>query len=298
MNKKLKAHYKTIEKQVQISKNIQWQFELSQNEWKDFSIYLNSLIETTFSAHKTNVRFKNEDNLDCIVYLNTNPMIYRVGDKNLKLQRLELDKVKNEKIFAYPSNWTKTQSQKDFELVDVGKDTREFKDVYDDFTKKMGGIAFYDFKLKRIENKILYRQYKTFEERLVKKGTPTNEMTLFHGTRPDSIENIYRFGFDRNFCGVNGVAYGQGVYFAVNSQYSHNFTQAGNRVMFRARVFVGETTTGNSNMRKPPNKPNGIGLYDSTCDAGKSIFVAYHDCQCYPEYLIEYKDGRGGLFGY
>ena len=50
----------------------------------------------------------------------------------------------------------------------------------------------------------MYRQYKTFEERLIKKGTPTNEKLLYHGTPSNSVENICRFGFDRNFCGVHG----------------------------------------------------------------------------------------------
>lgn len=57
--------------------------------------------------------------------------------------------------------------------------------------------------------------------------------------------------------------------------------------MFRARVLVGQSTLGNEETIVPPFKNNGE-RYDSTCDATKTIFVCYHDSQCYPEYLINY----------
>ena len=83
---------------------------------------------------------------------------------------------------------------------------------------------------------------------------------------------------------------GQGVYFAVNSSYSHSYALIGGALekkMFRARVLVGESTIGNSSMRLPPQK-DANNEYDSTCDNGKTIFVCFHDCQMYPEYLISY----------
>lgn len=57
--------------------------------------------------------------------------------------------------------------------------------------------------------------------------------------------------------------------------------------MIRARVLVGESTIGNEETIVPPLKNNDE-PYDSTCDPTKSIFVCYHDSQCYPEYLISY----------
>lgn len=87
-----------------------------------------------------------------------------------------------------------------------------------------------------------------------------------------------------------GTAYGQGVYFAVNSQYSDGYagiTAGSFKIMFRVRILAGESTVGNSSMREPPKKKNGE-PYDSTTDAGKTIYVCYHDNQCYPEYIITY----------
>jgi hypothetical protein len=89
---------------------------------------------------------------------------------------------------------------------------------------------------------------------------------------------------------IKGTAYGQGVYFAVNSQYSDSYaglTQRSFKIMFRVRILVGESTVGNSSMREPPKKANGE-PFDSTTDPGKTIYVCYHDNQCYPEYIINY----------
>lgn len=115
---------------------------------------------------------------------------------------------------------------------------------------------------------------------------------MFHGSTEDSLKKICRFGFNRSFCGKNGVAYGKGVYFAANSQYSNTYaiaTSSGLKCMIRALVLVGESCVGNSSMNTPPEKQTGTGvLYDSTCDGSGSIYVCYHDNQCYPEYLIYY----------
>jgi hypothetical protein len=89
---------------------------------------------------------------------------------------------------------------------------------------------------------------------------------------------------------IKGTAYGQGVYFAINSQYSDGYAgsaHGGFKIMFRVRILAGESTVGNSSMREPPKKANGE-PYDSTTDSGKSIYVCYHDNQCYPEYIINY----------
>ena len=142
-----------------------------------------------------------------------------------------------------------------------------------------------------MQNPYLYKQYSTHKEKFLKEKRSPNEMRLFHGSQEDSLMKICRFGFNRSYCGKNGVAFGQGVYFAVNSRYSHTYsgaTKDGMRCMLRAMVLVGDSCVGNSTMKTPPEKTQGSGvLYDSTSDGG-SIFVCYHDNQCYPEYLIYY----------
>ena len=127
---------------------------------------------------------------------------------------------------------------------------------------------------------------------MIEKKRQLNEMNLFHGTSAASIQKICRTGFNRSYCGLNGVALGHGVYFAVNSSVSHSYSArdphgSSSLQMLRAKVLIGETITGNSSMKVPPAKPNGE-HYDSTSDGANTIFVCYHDSQCLPEYLITY----------
>ena len=52
--------------------------------------------------------------------------------------------------------------------------------------------------------------------------------------------------------------------------------------MFLARVLIGRTHVGNSQMKVPPHG------YDTTTD-GKNIFVVYHDAVAYADHLITYQ---------
>ncbi|KAL3842608.1 hypothetical protein ACJMK2_020601 [Sinanodonta woodiana] len=96
---------------------------------------------------------------------------------------------------------------------------------------------------------------------------------------------------------LSAVAYGEGVYFATTSKYSHGYAKADNngvRRMYVARVLTGQFTKGVSGMKAPPPNPSFQGnnvLYDSVVDntANPGMYIIFHDPQAYPEYLIEYK---------
>jgi hypothetical protein len=62
------------------------------------------------------------------------------------------------------------------------------------------------------------------------------------------------------------------------------------RVMFVARVAVGEFHAGTFSTRVPDRKPNSIDRYHSTvnCTSSPSVFVTYHDAQALPEYLVTF----------
>ena len=100
------------------------------------------------------------------------------------------------------------------------------------------------------------------------------------------------YAFKCFFCCFSGVAFGRGVYFARDAQYSLGYARGGvgGRHMYLARVLVGEYCVGNSAMIVPPPKNYLIPqiLYESVVDnvENPSIFVVFYDNQCYPEYLI------------
>ena len=94
----------------------------------------------------------------------------------------------------------------------------------------------------------------------------------------------------------NATVYGEGVYFAVGAApwsirdtYSPPDDQ-GFKYMYLARVAVGEFCEGDSSMRVPPAQPGTGDLlpYDATVDNVREpeMYVAYHDAQAYPEYLV------------
>jgi len=119
---------------------------------------------------------------------------------------------------------------------------------------------------------------------------------LFHGTSSETVPLITQQGFNRAFAGKNATYFGKGVYFAVNSSYSANTTYSPpdkNKLqrMFMCRVVVGDWCAGKSGALTPDTKPNSLELFDTTVDSicEPSIFVAYHDAQAYPEYIVSFK---------
>lgn len=91
------------------------------------------------------------------------------------------------------------------------------------------------------------------------------------------------------------MVYGDGVYFAVNANYSHRYAQPdpqGNRIMYLCRVLTGEFTKGNNGIKVPPPKdPNVASIkYDSVVDNVNqpAMYVVFFDDQAYPQYEITY----------
>ncbi|KAI4886310.1 hypothetical protein NFI96_016729 [Prochilodus magdalenae] len=127
-------------------------------------------------------------------------------------------------------------------------------------------------------------------------------------TRPgcSSIQRISNF--DRtdtqakmlliNWRTVRATRFGLGTYFAVNANYSAHPTFSvpaadGTQLMFVALVLTGHHTQGHSDMIAPPPRtpqdPND--RFDSVVDrmSNPNMFVVFHDCQAYPDYLITFR---------
>jgi len=92
------------------------------------------------------------------------------------------------------------------------------------------------------------------------------------------------------------VAYGEGVCFATYSSYSLAFSKPpnakGDCCMYLAKVLVGKFTLGKRSLKTPPpiDPDRTEHLYDSVVDSldVPTVFVVFHDDQCYPEYLITF----------
>ncbi|XP_046902162.1 poly(ADP-ribose) polymerase family member 14-related sequence 1 isoform X2 [Hypomesus transpacificus] len=152
-------------------------------------------------------------------------------------------------------------------------------------------------KIERIQNSTLWKSLQIKKQGMEKRnGHQNNEKQLFHGACYQSIDHITHNGFNRSYAGKNAAAYGNGTYFAVEARYSASDTYSrpdpqGQKFMFLCCVLTGDFTRGQHGMIVPPSKGNtNAQLYDSVTDnpARPSMFVIFHDCQAYPEYLITF----------
>ena len=138
-----------------------------------------------------------------------------------------------------------------------------------------------------------YRKRLNLEKIHARKAGSLEERSLFHGTDSyDTCDGICTNNFDFRLSGKNATVYGKGSYFAVSAKYSHSYTKGPVHLMFQAKVLIGSYTTGKQDMTCPPNIPGeGHRRYDTCVDsvANPSIFVVFDRNQCYPEYLIAYR---------
>ena len=142
-------------------------------------------------------------------------------------------------------------------------------------------------------------RHKAYMQKQHTKSKGPLERHLFHGTTKDAAEDICHNNFDPRVAGVNGASYGFGTYFATAASFSNTYSAKGGpqeaRHMFLAKVLVGKASVGRTNYRRPPplsSKTKQYRLYD-TCvdDMNKTtMFVVFDSCQCYPYYLIKYKE--------
>jgi Poly(ADP-ribose) polymerase catalytic domain/WWE domain len=198
---------------------------------------------------------------------------------------------------------------------DTGKDglvtvssrshAREYKEVVDSFKSSLNRTCTI-VKLERIQSLDLWRSYAVKKHSIEKRYTNggsiavnntqgTYEMKwLFHGTKTTAVSKIIKQGFNRSFAGINGTAYGKGVYFADTSAYSRDYANPdskGQMKMFLCRVAVGDWCHGKPDQLTPDKKTGSTSeLFDSTVndEQNPSIYVVYHDAQVYPEYLITF----------
>ncbi|XP_048752816.2 protein mono-ADP-ribosyltransferase PARP12-like isoform X1 [Ostrea edulis] len=197
-----------------------------------------------------------------------------------------------------PPHWDPIDLAHDFELVDLEKTGKEYSGVKTAFFATLKEKNFQISNIYRVQNLALWKEYtmkKSNMERVHAKNVRSvDERSLFHGT--DSFDTCYGIctnNFDFRLSGKNATMYGKGSYFAVTSNYSNSYTKGPTRLMFQAKVMVGSYTKGTHDMTCPPIIPGeGHKRYDSCINDGAnpSIFVIFDRNQCYPEYLIAYKE--------
>ncbi|NWU67962.1 PAR12 polymerase, partial [Pterocles burchelli] len=180
-----------------------------------------------------------------------------------------------------------------YKAVEISNKTPEYDKIKQLFLQTMKSYSV--SKIQRIQNPSLWKVFQWQKEQMKREngGKEVKEKLLFHGTSSSHVEAICTHNFDWRICGSNGTCYGKGTYFARDASYSHAYCQPAvkTKIMFVARVLVGDYVKGDASYVRPPSK-GGLRFYDSCVDneLNPSIFVVFEKYQIYPEYLIEYKE--------
>eukprot|EP00062_Callorhinchus_milii_P006503 gi/632947101/ref/XP_007888888.1/ PREDICTED: poly [ADP-ribose] polymerase 12 [Callorhinchus milii] len=197
---------------------------------------------------------------------------------------------------SIPAHWDMSaQSDVGYKVIQLQESSEEYNQVQTLFMRTMSSSTIR--KIERIQNLPLWEVFQWQKEQMKKSnsGKDVNEKSLFHGTNSSIVDAICQQNFDWRICGAHGTLYGKGSYFARDASYSHNFCKStqSTRIMFVARVLVGQFTKGSSSFLRPPCKDGTTtSFYDSCVDdnSNPSIFVVFEKHQIYPEYIIEYRE--------
>ncbi|XP_049616582.1 protein mono-ADP-ribosyltransferase PARP11 isoform X1 [Syngnathus scovelli] len=121
-----------------------------------------------------------------------------------------------------PCHWERINTDEPYQLVQLGRDTYEFKEVARLYERTMDRPIK---SIQRIQNLDLWEFFcrKKMQLRKVKRTFDIEERRLFHGTGCNNIQAICMFNFDWRLTGSNGDVYGKGSYFARDAKYSSKF---------------------------------------------------------------------------
>ncbi|KAM4670876.1 protein mono-ADP-ribosyltransferase PARP12-like isoform 2-T2 [Amazona ochrocephala] len=182
-----------------------------------------------------------------------------------------------------------------YKAVEISDTTAEYNQIKQLFHQTMKKYSI--LKINRIQNPSLWKVFQWQKEQMKREngGKEVNEKLLFHGTKTSFVESICIHNFDWRICGSNGTVYGKGSYFARDASYSHSYCEltVKKKIMFVARVLVGDYVNGNAAYVRPPAKSvDGLQFYDSCVDnqINPSVFVVFEKYQIYPEFTIEYTE--------
>ncbi|KAK3580069.1 hypothetical protein CHS0354_001021, partial [Potamilus streckersoni] len=184
----------------------------------------------------------------------------RQYSQETQIQKLDMSTAKSPKGLALPSHWAPIETGVVSVLLDPNDRKQTIRDEYakvaKHFEKSMTNAEIKS--IKRIQNVLLWQHYALRKKEMEGKSGVgnVNEMHLYHGTIPDTVELICEENFDfRNAGSRKGALYGQGTYFALEAKISDSYAHIdGNnhKFMFVAQVLVGKICLGIAEYKKPP----------------------------------------------
>ncbi|KAM9335537.1 protein mono-ADP-ribosyltransferase PARP14-like [Symphorus nematophorus] len=276
-------------KEAMMALDVQWSIKDVNGVWQELSLHDNFLLEEAHMKNDVFVEITAPDGMMVKANLTTREATDGRTGFTYKLKRSE-----SEISFQLPAHW-EPMDEEVFKKVELQPNSQEYQTVAQGFLK----TANYTIrKIERVQNLYLWHAYALCRQRILAKNGPAElrELILYHGTSAKSCKCIERDKFDRGYAGAaNAAAYGKGVYFAVNADYSAGRYSppdtSGLKRLYVARVLAGRYTVGNSSLKASPARGSDpTDCFDSVVNNQQQpiMFVIFHDDQAYPEYLITF----------
>lgn len=202
----------------------------------------------------------------------------------------------------YPPYWESHRDDEEFQILPLDDESDEFQSVAERFLSTLTNADIR--RIDRIQNRVLWRKYIDKSREMCQFGEGVlNEQLLFHGSRTNNPELIYKgdASFDMRFS--HDGLWGHGNYFAVNASYSNSY--AFTSVMLHKKMLAAWVLTGRSfhseqhnSFTYPPYLDSGADVaqggvrrrHDSVNGTigGSKVYITYDNTLAYPAYLITY----------
>ncbi|XP_070551822.1 protein mono-ADP-ribosyltransferase PARP14-like [Ptychodera flava] len=278
-----------------LAKNVKWCFKDGEN-YEEYERQISTLIEQACHKRQPEVEFEIHGGRYKIIFKRMVEISIDDGSQ------VPVQRFLTEDAIPLPPNWEPMSPDEPFLSVPLDRSTPEYLSVKSAFIERLAEThKITDIQIERVQNSKLYRQYIISKQNMTARLSGVQiERMLYHGTKEESCSLINANGFNRSFAGQNAALYGNGCYFAVQSQYSAGGMYSppdanGYKYIYQCCVLTGEYTPGHQGMLVPPpknqNKPTVC--YESVVDKldDPKIFVIFNDAVAYPEYLIKFKEG-------
>ncbi|KAL0970100.1 hypothetical protein UPYG_G00237140 [Umbra pygmaea] len=280
--------YMQEREEAMVALRVQWSMCSRKGHWVELDLHTNYVLEMAYDKEVVAAEVRGLDGGNVKVNLKT-----KIATDWSTGYTYEMKREESEKLPSYWDDMAVGETQKKVQLLPSSTEYQELVNTFQSTT----AAQFTIHKIERVQNVFLWQAYAVCLQRFQAKNGAgdVGEKKLFHGTAAANCDVIESRGFDRSY--TTRAAYGVGVYFAVNAQYSANPTfsppdGAGNQRMYLARVLTGRYTRGDPSMRVTPPRSttDPTDLYDSLVDNVQTptMFVIFHDAQAYPEYLITF----------
>ncbi|KAM4612170.1 protein mono-ADP-ribosyltransferase PARP14-like [Polymixia lowei] len=273
-----------------VALQVKWSMQDRHGAWKELSMHANYLLEQALQQKDVFVRIDGPDRITVDVNIRKQEATDRQTGFTCRVKREEIA------TLELPVHW-EPMSGENFKKFKLQPNSQEYQNVAKGFLKT--AKQYNILTIERVQNFYLWQAYALCRQRILAKNgvSDVGEKVLYHGTTAEASRCIEKNKFDRSYTGMNGAAYGKGVYFAVNANYSaQGYARPDGSSLKRlyvARVLTGRYTVGNSSLKNPPPRSTSdpTDCFDSLVDnqQNPAMFVVFHDDQAYPEYLITFK---------